>query len=195
MLLVLLAGCRAEGSFSGECLDGLDNDQDGLVDCEDEDCEGSSECEGDAQSAAEEERTVLTIDMLSCSYTSTEWAYFAMLRGWASDVLLDWHKYEGGYTWEEWHYLADTSSAAYDSWVGWQRTIPIVNDQTQQQNDVNTLFQGNDEREDTLTWMITAFDQSGARRDCVVWGERPEYYGIPDCWEASAAGGRVCFEN
>ena len=61
-LAALLAGCPApadnskppdadttdgpspEGSASGDCTDGLDNDQDGLTDCADEGCAGSADC-------------------------------------------------------------------------------------------------------------------------------------------------------
>jgi len=34
-----------EGDFAGECSDDADNDQDGLFDCDDDDCAGSDECE------------------------------------------------------------------------------------------------------------------------------------------------------
>jgi len=37
----------AEGSSAGECSDGADNDEDGLYDCDDEDCEGSADCDLD----------------------------------------------------------------------------------------------------------------------------------------------------
>ncbi len=40
-----LAGCAEhEGELDGECSDGADNDADGLYDCDDPDCEDSSEC-------------------------------------------------------------------------------------------------------------------------------------------------------
>ncbi len=43
-LLLLMACGDPEGAHQGECLDNIDNDEDGAVDCEDEDCAGSSEC-------------------------------------------------------------------------------------------------------------------------------------------------------
>ncbi len=43
-LLLLVACGDPEGSLSGECMDNIDNDDDGAVDCEDEDCSGSSDC-------------------------------------------------------------------------------------------------------------------------------------------------------
>ncbi len=38
-----------EGDVAGECDDGADNDRDGLFDCDDDDCAGSSACTGDTQ--------------------------------------------------------------------------------------------------------------------------------------------------
>ena len=37
----------AEGDDPGECVDDVDNDQDGLFDCNDPDCAGSQACSGD----------------------------------------------------------------------------------------------------------------------------------------------------
>ena len=38
------AAGKHEGKDPGECADGVDNDDDGLHDCDDDDCDGSSEC-------------------------------------------------------------------------------------------------------------------------------------------------------
>ncbi len=121
------------------------------------------------------------IDAVEYGYTATDWDYSVDLIGWGSDVMLDWYQYENDYVWEEWHYFNNTDSAGDGSWDEWGVTIPIVSDYTQQANDVNTLFQGNADREATLTWMITAFDMDGASADCVVWGKRQEYYGGYGC--------------
>ena len=52
-ILVLWLACDSgenvgehEGDDFGECRDGADNDRDGLFDCDDNDCTGSSDCEG-----------------------------------------------------------------------------------------------------------------------------------------------------
>ena len=42
-----------EGSMPGDCTDGADNDQDGLFDCDDDSCSGSSDC--DVTDTTEEE--------------------------------------------------------------------------------------------------------------------------------------------
>ncbi len=41
----------AEGDDPGECSDGADNDADGLFDCDDPDCAGSPDCQGDDDDA------------------------------------------------------------------------------------------------------------------------------------------------
>lgn len=50
-ILLLLSGCggdeaeaAAEGTAAGDCRDGADNDADGLFDCDDDSCAGSSDC-------------------------------------------------------------------------------------------------------------------------------------------------------
>lgn len=53
LLLVLtlftLSGClESEGDESGECIDGIDNDNDGAIDCEDNGCSGASGCQEDS---------------------------------------------------------------------------------------------------------------------------------------------------
>ncbi len=203
LLLGFLAACSSEpeGSYAGECLDNIDNDRDGLVDCEDEDCTNSFDCEegGDTwfpppydserDSGWDPHDTYFfnetEINAVQYGYTTSEWDYSVDLLGWGSDVLLDWYQYEGGYVWEEWHYFDNTDAAPDGSWDEWDVTIPIVSDYSQQQNDVNTLFQGTLDRESALTWMITTWDMSGAHADCVVWGKRQEYYGGYGCLSIS----------
>jgi hypothetical protein len=46
---LLLTACQQpEGYFDGECSDGSDNDGDGVTDCDDPDCNGTSECDGES---------------------------------------------------------------------------------------------------------------------------------------------------
>jgi len=62
LALAALCGCTStarEGVEPGECSDGLDNDEDGLTDCGDEDCAGAATCLGDDDdtSAADDDDT------------------------------------------------------------------------------------------------------------------------------------------
>ncbi len=62
LLLLLLIACgHPEGSLDGECMDNIDNDEDGAVDCEDEDCSGSSDCNFDNVQACQD-----WLDAYSC---------------------------------------------------------------------------------------------------------------------------------
>ena len=52
LLPLLLTACsEPEGAYPDECMDKIDNDGDGLVDCQDEDCVGSSDCAGNGGSS------------------------------------------------------------------------------------------------------------------------------------------------
>lgn len=44
VLAFVACGVKAEGTRSGECIDGADNDEDGIYDCEDDDCVDSPDC-------------------------------------------------------------------------------------------------------------------------------------------------------
>ena len=47
---LLLTSCddsMVEDNRPGDCSDGIDNDDDGLIDCDDSDCLNSVECDGD----------------------------------------------------------------------------------------------------------------------------------------------------
>jgi hypothetical protein len=44
---------RAEGTESGDCRDGADNDRDGLFDCDDPGCAGSPDCDGSGGDAGD----------------------------------------------------------------------------------------------------------------------------------------------
>ena len=55
-LLAFQVGCNAglegtnarwEGQYPGECIDGADNDRDGLFDCDDPDCVDAPGCQSD----------------------------------------------------------------------------------------------------------------------------------------------------
>ena len=47
LFMICILSCsaeRTEGTVAGDCSDGADNDQDGLFDCNDDSCTGSSDC-------------------------------------------------------------------------------------------------------------------------------------------------------
>ncbi len=122
------------------------------------------------------------IDVVSYGYDVARWWYSVEMIGWADNVELGIHQYEGGYTWEEHHPLENTDYGADGSWDLWEITLDITDDWTAQQDGVNTLYEGNSDRESTLTWMITAYQGSDVA-DCVVWGKRQETFDSYGCRE------------
>jgi len=57
-LTVPLLACPAqdyEGDVAGECGNGIDDDRDGLLDCDDPDCAGAPECQGDDDDAVDDD--------------------------------------------------------------------------------------------------------------------------------------------
>ena len=55
--LIVLPGCNVEveGDEAGECDDGVDNDQDGALDCRDDGCAIASVCTGDDDDASDDD--------------------------------------------------------------------------------------------------------------------------------------------
>ncbi len=69
---MLLAACNGEvdtnieGANAGECSDGVDNDEDGLTDCDDGDCATSSACAGDDDDAVDDDDDTASGDWGLC---------------------------------------------------------------------------------------------------------------------------------
>lgn len=58
LLMIFILSCsakRTEGTLAGDCSDGADNDQDGLFDCDDDSCIGSSDCDLPTSSEEDDE--------------------------------------------------------------------------------------------------------------------------------------------
>ncbi len=148
-------------------------------------CDSGDDCEtGDTTTETGDSWVYVPteIDVVSYGYDSAEWWYSVDLFGWADNVELDIYQYEGGYTWEEYHPLENSDYAGDGTWDLWEITLPITTDWTAQEDGVNTLYEGNSDRESTLTWMITAYEGSDVA-DCVVWGKRQETFDSYGCRE------------
>lgn len=183
--LVLFLGCLGmcggpgEGTNPGECSDGADNDEDGDFDCDDEDCEGSPDCDGEVESDTDTDAdadsdtdtdtaftpTELAIDVVSYHYSSSEWFYSVDLDGWAERVTMDISQ-DTSSPWEEYHELLNVEYDPGGAWDLWEIELPIVGNWTDQEESVNTLFQGG--HESTMVWRVEAEDGDGGY-DCVVW--------------------------
>jgi len=117
----------------------------------------------------------------ACSSDNEEWTYEVELIGWGSEVDLDIYQYEGGYEWAESHVLDQGDSDPDGTWDKFDITLPMVYDWDDQVDSVNTLYTC--DMEETLTWMVTAFDMDGYFADCAVWGDDISVYASFGCWE------------
>ena len=121
------------------------------------------------------------INQVSYGFDETEWVYGVELIGWGAGVDIDIYQNEGGYVWEESHVLDQLDYDPNGEWDKWGTSLPIVTDWKDQVDSVNTLYTG--AMEDTLTWMVTAYDMDGYFADCAVWGKTISYYASFGCWE------------
>jgi hypothetical protein len=175
--VILFFGClgrcgeeAVEGQNAGECSDGADNDGDGDFDCDDADCAGSPDCDegtqdtdGGGDDTDGTGPTDAGIDDVTVNVNNSEWHYDVLLAGLADEVTLDIVQ-DLPSAWEEHHPLRNTERAQDGSWDRWQVTLAIVDDWSDQEDGVSTLFR--EEMWDTMVWRVVA---TGDAEDCVVW--------------------------
>lgn len=181
--LLLFLGClgrcgdeeATEGQNPGECSDGADNDGDGDFDCDDADCAGSPDCDGDDDTDnggddtdgggedTDGEPPDAGIDDVTVNVNDREWHYDVLLSGLADEATLDIVQ-DLASMWEEHHPLDNTERDPGGDWDRWQVTLAITEEWQEQEPGVNTLFQ--ESMWDTLVWRVVS---TGAAEDCVVW--------------------------
>ena len=123
------------------------------------------------------------IQQIDSSCDASSWSFSATTDGWTSDAVLniDQTGVDPSVAWDEEHTLVSTDYDPNGYWDTVEIDLPIVTDWEQQQADVNTLFQCNDDRKATLTWMIRVWDPDGTMSDCAVWGDDPGFYASYGC--------------
>ena len=202
---VLACGCSlvgSEGDQDGECNDALDNDGDDLYDCDDPDCADYWECaEGDADTDTDADADMdtdadstpgatgdswtwvpLEIDVVTYGYDAQEWFYSIDCIGWAENADLQIHQDVGGAVWEEHHDMLNTDYDPYGTWDQWEISLRVVTSPDEQTADESTLFAGDLATENTMTWMISAWED-GRVGDCVVWGTDIAWFDQHSCRE------------
>jgi len=179
LLACLGIGKDSEGANAGECSDGADNDEDGDFDCDDEDCQGSPDCDEPEDTESQTDDTEsqpddtnpwvgdTEIDNVEYSYSASSWYYKVLLHGWGDAVTLDISQ-DTSSPWEERHDLANTDFDDHGSWDLWEITLPVTSDWSQQTSGVNTFYPGSDNFEATMVWRMEVWSE-GSRVDCVVW--------------------------
>ncbi len=175
-----MCGGSIEGANPGECSDGADNDEDGDYDCDDPDCIGSPDCqeEGDTDTDSDADSDTdadgdtdtgwsalgLRIDLVEYGFDSSAWSYLVELDGWGDEVIMTISQ-DTSSPWEEFHQFANTDYDPGGEWDLWELELPIVYSWSDQEESINTLFQGS--HEGTMVWRIEAWN--GEEEDCVVW--------------------------
>ena len=104
------------------------------------------------------------------------WWYDIYTVGLASSA--DLYIYQTGSTspWDEYHPVDVYSSDDY----GWETNLYIELGIVSSTGDVvsgsTTLFQCNDARYNSLTWLVDVFDDTNTYADCVTWGHDTSFY-------------------
>ncbi len=191
--LVIFLGCLGmcgggedlvEGVEPGECSDGADNDGDGLYDCDDPDCAGSSDCDDPTSDTDEDTEDTdtevedtddfwdgeLEIDIVEYGYTSSEWSYTIQTKGWA-DVVDMTITQDASQPWTEEHELENTDFHPKGAWDLWELELEIVSSFQDQTSGESTLYSGSSSMEDSMVWRVEAYEGSRVE-DCVVWAGR-----------------------
>lgn len=192
----MLVGCPPSRSptvaATNQCDNGLDQDGDGLVDCDDPDCYGSAVCGGVPASSRE-------IDWIqwNCE-NSSDYAYHVETVGWAGDMTLEifetgaW----GGLSnptsfsgWEEFHSMYNVAFAEDGSWDIWELDLVHVDSVSDVVAGSTTLFDCQVHLDDSLAWKTSMFDDSFAPVDCGIWG-----FDAEDYWNTTVGDECVCFD-
>ncbi len=120
-----------------------------------------------------------------CDPYSGTWTYYAETSGWASDITLDVFETGSTYPWQESHDLRNIGYADDGSWDQWEISLNEVENAGSVVSNSSTLFRCGYHADDSLTWMMTSYDEDGRVADCAVWGHRPSYWtsdrGYSDC--------------
>lgn len=182
--LACFGGKDFEGDEAGECNDGVDNDQNGLFDCDEDACVGSPLCEeiptddtgggggddtGGGGGGGDE------VTLLSATANCDEIGYFFDVnqsgRGSAPELYI----YETGSSdpWAEVHPfpLDPLESGANGAWDLFYMELDSVDTINEVREGSTTLFGCN--LYDRLTWIVYVFDKDNVGVDCGAWGDNP----------------------
>jgi hypothetical protein len=129
-----------------------------------------------------------SITAVSYSYTQTQWQYGVTTGGTARLALVEAHSEMGEMVLHENHRLELKETTQDPITQAWGITLPIVTDPAEQEDGRTTLFMGQPQAEEQMTWMATITDPTGPI-DCVVWGARPAVYADYECRPIEADSG------
>jgi hypothetical protein len=112
------------------------------------------------------------------------WTYRVTTDGWTSDGLLNIDQ-DTQPAWSEEHILPSVDFDDNGAWDLLELVLPVVADFSDQEANVNTLFDCEDNRIDTMMWLVRVWDQDNNLSDCVVWGDDVSVYANLQCENAN----------
>ena len=184
--LACIGGKDLEGDEAGECNDGIDNDLNGLFDCDEDACSGSPLCEDDQETSDDtgdngddtggggggggDEVTLVSAEA-DCD--NQGYFYYVEITGRGSAPEL--YIYETGSSnpWNEVHPFPNTpiEEGPNGDWQLYYLEIDSVDSIGAVREGETTLFSC--EMYDNLTWIVYVFDKNKVAVDCGAWGENP----------------------
>ncbi|MBK9366741.1 MAG: hypothetical protein IPN01_10520 [Deltaproteobacteria bacterium] len=182
--LACFGGKDFEGDEAGECNDGVDNDQNGLFDCDEDACVGSPLCEeiptddtggggGDDTGGGGGGGDEVTLTRATGDCDNQGYFYEVEITGKGSAPEL--YIYETGSSnpWNEVHPFPSTpeEEAPNGSWQLYYMELDSVNTISQVREGETTLFSCN--LYDNLTWIVYVYDNNNVAVDCGAWGDDP----------------------
>ncbi len=115
------------------------------------------------------------VDGVTVDCDADWWRYEIETTGPATGANLYIYQTGTSSPWDEYHPVTDVTVAEGD----WSSSLVLDLDITQDYSAVVSgsvsLFQCNEGRISTLTWMVLVFD-GASRADCVVWGDDPSFF-------------------
>ena len=188
-LTLALIGCTEapsgiEGDDALDCLDGLDNDDDGLTDCNDDDCEGAVSClpstgddsggddtNGGGDTGRDCTRLTTALDHVTYNCDSLGYFFDAQLIGWGSAPELYILETASESPYSEIHPFPSTPFE-YDP-NGCSELYYLEIDTVDSLGEVvegeTTLFSC--DQINGLSWLIYIFDTGRNAVECAGWGE------------------------
>ena len=186
--LACVSGGDVEGDEAGECDDGIDNDQNGAIDCDDWTCASTSLCDDEetADDTGDDDddtggggggNALTDISVLSAWAACDDIGYFFEV------------KQSGLFGQSPELYIYETGSAAPRSevhrfpaapietgpngmWDLFYMELNVVEKTEEVEEGRTTLFYC--ELYDQLTWIVVVFDYYGVSTDCGAWGDDPK---------------------
>lgn len=181
--LIGLAGCMEDATQRG-CRDGIDNDGDGRIDCDDPNCNDRPFCRFgpfdtgffdtgfdtgfDDPTGYQGPWQIATI---TWDCVGSGWTYEFTTDGWAYGMDLSIHETSDDVDpWSEFHFTDNLDFAEDGSWDVWGVTLTLASDQGAVVSGQTTFFECGPYSPDNLAWMVVMRGSSGQELDCGVWG-------------------------